>query len=238
MTVNRTHFRPIEDAHGLLADQTSEAHPHRFYGFKSGRVLDLPLDGSTAFGFVQHGDVAVVPTAGPLIGKTLVVHTGMYFSIAWSCWILGGQGFVVERVGFHGTFMTGGPIEPIGRLRYIDGCTDSLLIAPIKHGDACLNFLHFPAHIAQTRHTHPSNRVGIVTRGSGRCVVPTEDDGSGPDVTIPLTAGMVFIIPTDGQHSFFTDDEGMDVIAFHPDSDFGATDQFHPMVQRTMIDGV
>jgi len=30
----------------------------------------------------------------------------------------------------------------------------------------------------------------------------------------------------------------MDVIAFHPDSDFGATDIDHPMINRTIVDGV
>ena len=30
----------------------------------------------------------------------------------------------------------------------------------------------------------------------------------------------------------------MDVIAFHPDSDFGAEDEFHPMINRTIVKGV
>ena len=41
-----------------------------------------------------------------------------------------------------------------------------------------------------------------------------------------------------GQHSFDTKDKSMDVIAFHPDSDFGATDVVHPMINRTIVDGV
>lgn len=30
----------------------------------------------------------------------------------------------------------------------------------------------------------------------------------------------------------------MDVIAYHPDSDFGPQDEDHPMVNRTIVDGV
>ena len=30
----------------------------------------------------------------------------------------------------------------------------------------------------------------------------------------------------------------MDVIAYHPDSDFGPQDEDHPMINRTIVDGV
>ena len=30
----------------------------------------------------------------------------------------------------------------------------------------------------------------------------------------------------------------MNVVAFHPDSDFGATDINHPMINRTIVDGI
>ena len=51
---------------------------------------------------------------------------------------------------------------------------------------------------------------------------------------------MLFDIPPDSEHSFFTDNPGegiMDVIAFHPDSDYGPEDENHPMINRTIIDG-
>jgi hypothetical protein len=41
-----------------------------------------------------------------------------------------------------------------------------------------------------------------------------------------------------GTHKFDTKDSSMDVIAFHPDSDFGAEDEFHPMINRTIVKGV
>lgn len=138
-----------------------------------------------------------------------------------------------------------GALENEGRLKYIDGCTDSLLIPPVKMGDPCFNHLHFPAHISQTQHTHPSNRIGIVSKGSGLCLTPFGN--------LPLDKGNIFIIKEwdgetfskaddgikypNGQHSFETYEGEMDVVAFHPDSDFGATDVDHPMINRTIVDG-
>jgi len=140
----------------------------------------------------------------------------------------------------------GGPIENEGRLMYIDGCTDSLLIPPVKMGDPCLNHLHFPKGITQTPHTHPSHRIGVVARGHGECVTPFGN--------LALTEGMIFVIKEwDGEsygigldmerhpvgtHCFYTYESSMDVIAFHPDSDFGPTDVNHPMINRTIVDGV
>jgi hypothetical protein len=43
---------------------------------------------------------------------------------------------------------------------------------------------------------------------------------------------------TDTLHSFNTEADSMDVITFHPDSDVGMTDDDHPMVNRTIVDGV
>ena len=131
----------------------------------------------------------------------------------------------------------GGPIERTGRLRYIDGCTDSLLVPPTVIGEPCFNHLHFPPRISQTCHTHPSDRVGMVTRGRGRCVVPPSDEEPN-GAEIPLVPGVVFEIPAGAPHSFFTDDSHLDVIAWHPDSDFGPQHDDHPMINRTIINGI
>ncbi|MEZ5600003.1 MAG: hypothetical protein R3F36_02845 [Candidatus Competibacteraceae bacterium] len=36
-------------------------------------------------------------------------------------------------------------------------------------------------------------------------------------------------------HSFFTEETALDVVAWHPDSDFGPRDDDHPMINRTVI---
>jgi hypothetical protein len=150
------------------------------------------------------------------------------------------------QTGFRAMNLSTGRLESEGRLKYIDGCTDSLLIPPVKMGDPCLNHLHFPPNIDQTQHTHPSHRIGVVYKGHGTCVTPFGE--------VELTPGLIFIIREwDGEtmalgldgnsypigtHAFRTYGEPMDVIAFHPDSDFGATDVNHPMINRTYVDGV
>jgi quercetin dioxygenase-like cupin family protein len=154
----------------------------------------------------------------------------MYFSLAGEGTVSGeGSGIVVSRLGYRGLFQIGGPVEQSGRLKYIDGCTDTLLIAPVLKGDPCLNLLAFPGGIKQTAHTHPSMRVGIVASGSGVCITPGG--------TTPLLPGMAFIIHANQRHSFATARQPMRVIAYHPDSDFGATHEDHPMINRTLVDG-
>jgi quercetin dioxygenase-like cupin family protein len=162
------------------------------------------------------------------LGSSFPLLEGMYFSLPDEGRIDGeGRGIIISSFHHRGLFSLGGPIEPKGRLRYIDGCTDTLLLAPTTMGDPCLNLLHIPPHTRQTSHTHPSLRLGIVVSGMGHCVTPSE--------TILLGPGTLFYIPADARHSFHTGDEALRVIAYHPDSDFGPTHENHPMVNKTII---
>jgi quercetin dioxygenase-like cupin family protein len=87
-----------------------------------------------------------------------------------------------------------------------------------------------PAGTEQTRHTHPSDRIGIILRGRGICRTPEGE-------TV-LTGGMFWHIPAEHPHSFHTAVEDLDVLAWHPDSDFGPSHDAHPMVNRTIVEGV
>ncbi len=162
-----------------------------------------------------------------LRGRRLPVPAGWYACVPGEASIEGGRGLAITRHGWRGLFQLGGPLEELGRLEYIDGCTDTLLVAPPRLGDPCLNHLHIPAHTAQTQHTHPSLRAGLIVRGTGRCITPGGEH--------PLEPGSAFLIPAGCRHSFFTDDDALDVLAYHPDSDFGPTDAVHPMVNRTVL---
>ena len=62
-------------------------------------------------------------------------------------------------------------------------------------------------------------------------------DENEQDISIGLKPGSIFVVPVDGRHSFFTDDESMDVIVYHPDSDSGPHDDDHPMVNKTLVNG-
>lgn len=149
------------------------------------------------------------------------------------------KALMINRSDYKGMNVYGGPLESEGRLAYIDGCTDSILVNPVKCGDPCLNQLHLPAGTNQTMHTHPSVRIGVVFEGVGECVTPFGNE--------PLEKGKVFVIhPENGEkvnkhkvglHSFKTEESNLGIVAFHPDSDFGATDEVHPMKNRTTIEG-
>jgi len=139
-----------------------------------------------------------------------------------------GDLFLIFLAGYIGQDVHGVKVETEGRLQYIDGCTDSLLIYAPRLGDPCLNHLHFPAGIDQTFHTHPSIRLGIVYRGNGIA--------SFPDGEHELSEGDIFCLEVGEEHRFRTPNEGMDIIAWHPDSDTGPTDEDHPMINRTIIE--
>jgi quercetin dioxygenase-like cupin family protein len=197
------------------------------FGFTAENVLDLPAH-HTHFGIVVSGEIEVIYP-----NRRRALQAGDFFSVISPASILSksGKGLVTSAYGYLGVNVFGGEIEPKGRLRYIDGCTDTLLVPPVRKGDPCLNHLHFPAKITQTPHTHPSVRTGVVYKGEGECAIP------GAGAPIPLSPGSAFVIKANTVHSFNTTSSAMDVIAFHPDSDTGVTDDDHPMVNRTMVNG-
>jgi len=136
--------------------------------------------------------------------------------------------FLVIRLGFR-CQDTLGWVESQGRLSYIDGCTDSLLIYPPRQGDPSLNLLYFPGGIEQTRHLHPSIRMGCVIQGQGWSDVWER----GQMQSRPLRTGSHFCLTENELHRFRTESDSMTVIAWHPDGDWGPTDHNHTMLNRT-----
>ncbi len=217
-------FTGYQVANGVLADFSAGEFPTILSTWLNGGLLFA--NGATHFGFVHEGNPVVNCQSG-----RFQLKPGMYFSVQGEGGIEGGgRGIVVSRLGYRGFFQIGGPIEDTGRLKYIDGCTDSLLIPPVLMGDPCFNLLYFPPNIKQTQHTHPSIRVGMVVRGTGRCITP--------EGVTPLFPGQVFVIQAGGDHCFHTDKSSMAVVAYHPDSDYGPTHENHPMINRTIVDGL
>ena len=216
--------RIFEPQHGELCDFTQAAFPSTLSTWNNSC---LQLGGAaTHYGFVASGSCEV-----EFAGSRYHLIEGMYFCVPGVASIDGvGTGFVATRLGFDGLFQLGGPIERTGRLRYIDGCSDTLLIGPPVLGDPCLNLLHIPPNTNQTSHTHPSERLGMIAAGRGIC---RTSDGE-----LLLEPGILFAIAADAIHSFNTTDESLLVIAWHPDSDCGPSHGNHPMINRTIIDGV
>ena len=237
---------------GLLFDDSkNDKFPIRYYNVINGEGLKRE-DNCSYYIYSYKGQMSMTTDKE----GSIILYQGMYASCSSEFMLTGkGKAIVIEvlqdksdyylSTKYRAMFHVGGVLESEGRLKYIDGCTDSLLIPPVKYGDPCLNHLHFPSNISQTQHTHPSHRIGIVSNGNGLCITPFGN--------LPLAKEMIFIIKSwdgvsmskgldgkmypDGQHSFETFDDNMDVVAFHPDSDFGATDLEHPMINRTIVDG-
>jgi quercetin dioxygenase-like cupin family protein len=187
---------------------------------------------STIYGYVIEGDVNF-PN-----GK--VATQGDYFCY-WSHdaeeLFYVGKVAVFTRIGYRGQNIIGGPLEERGRLSYIDGCSDSLLIYPSRLGDPSLNMLHFPKGTEQSYHTHPSIRFGIVVRGTGYATINPwkNDDGDIIETNIQLETGAIFCIEQQEKHRFVTTGQEMVVLAYHPDGDWSPTDHNHTMLNRTYL---
>jgi hypothetical protein len=221
------------DYWGALLNDGNGKTKSIIYGFENVSLEHIDnrqasvADKGACFGFVASGRVAIQDKRVSWwldAGQWFAVPGGFVLNLTANSRVV-----VAQCVDYHGVYAMGGPIEKQGRLRYIDGCSDSLLCAPPLLGDPCLNHLHFPVGIQQTAHTHPSTRAGIVAKGQGLC-----DTGQ---QTIALATGSLFYIARHTEHRFITDASTMDVIAYHPDSDWGPTHQEHPMVNRTWVAG-
>jgi len=216
-------FQPFPIQHGLLLDLSDDPFPTQVFGWNDS-ILKLPL-GATHYGMVTTGDAYLTSQ-----GASYMLRAGMFFVVPSNAEIIpdeSSQGLVISRLNYQGLWQLGGTIEDTGRLRYIDGCSDTLLVCPPLLGEPCLNHLHIPPHTDQSAHTHPSTRLGVILRGRGECHTP--------EGVFSLESGLAWHIPTGLLHSFHTQDESLDVIAWHPDSDFGPTHENHPMINRTFL---
>ena len=225
-------FSHYKWSNGLIGALSPE-YPAILYSWENYLCLENNFDKSktdTHYIYVYEGDAVL-----SYQNNFYPMPKGSYACVPGSAYIASGKGIVITKENYKGMFSIGGPAEHEGRLKYIDGCTDSLLIPPVMLGDPCLNLLYFPADIDQTMHTHPSDRIGIIMSGRGKCVAINDY----VENAIDLVPGMIFCIHAGGKHKFQTPyGEHLRVLAFHPDSDYGPTHQFHPMLNRTMVEGV
>ena len=215
--------------HSHFADLRDDVFPATL---RIWRQETLQLSSSaTHFGYVFQGQCGLyrgeysVPQPFPL-------QSGMYFCLPGAGRLDGATsaGFVVTYPNYQGMFNLGGPIEAGGRLAYINGGTNSVLIAPPRLGDPSLHAMYLPASIEQTLHTHPSYRIGIVVSGTGYVATPAGTDAIAP--------GDIFLIPAHQEHCFYTGAEGLTAVVFHPDSEAGFSHRDNPMLQRTLVEGV
>ncbi|MES2528013.1 MAG: cupin domain-containing protein [Bdellovibrionota bacterium] len=215
---------------GLLAHEEISGHKFEILGFEN---ISTSHKSKSSFVFQGQGTLWGFTQEGTLKAKTGDVSWEVK-PLQWFCLPFkkgaelflapGTRVFIMHADRLQGLSSMGGPVEAEGRLRYIDGCTDSVLYSPPMIGDPCMNLLHFPEGVDQTEHYHPSFRSGIVCRGTGVCVSASDD---------ALEVGTIFYLPSKMRHKFRTTQHSMDVISFHPDSDWGPTHDIHPMINRT-----
>lgn len=187
----------------------------------------MRLEADASHFITLHSGTAKV-TAG---SRTHLLDAECYACLSGAITIEGAaRALVVSTVDYACAPLLGGPVEERGRLRYVDGCTASLLLPPPLRGEPCLNFMHLPCEITQTMHTHPSLRCGLILSGSGAC--ETEQG------LLPFRPGMMFFIPPETPHSFQSDVETLRIVIFHPDSDSGPTHEDHTMLNRTFVAGL
>jgi hypothetical protein len=217
--------------YGQLADDQEGTSVH-CWAPSSRHGAWLPPDGAV-FGFVAEGG-AFIDRGRP---DLLRVVAGDWFTTVrgFAATVEAGSRVVAFQRQGHVGVEAFGSLDPAhrGDLWYIDGCRDSILVAPRVRGMPVLNFLHVPAGVHQTMHTHPSTRAGVILEARRAWCETTTNH-------YDLVAGSVFFLPKNGRHKFRTaDGDGMlRLIAFHPDSADGPTDDDHAMLNRTMVEGV
>jgi quercetin dioxygenase-like cupin family protein len=164
------------------------------------------------------------------LGDAYNLKAGDYFSLPLTIHHLNitpdAPVFLIYRLGYQGIQQIG-RTENKGRLSYIDGCSSTILVPPPRKGDPCFNLLHFPQGTDQSGHTHPSIRIGVVASGEG--IAYADHDVK------PLRTGDMFFLLAHEMHRFVTAESEMRIIAYHPDSDWGPTDQDHAMLSRTYL---
>ena len=116
----------------------------------------------------------------------------------------------------------------IGNLSYIDGGSNTTAINPGRLGDPVINYVHFPAHMYQTLHTHPSHRIGFILKGNGRVELDNKKYHQ-------LIEGDIFYMRRNTLHNFICNEEDVILYVFAPDSGTGPTDEVNPLKIRTYI---
>jgi mannose-6-phosphate isomerase-like protein (cupin superfamily) len=184
----------------------------------------------TKFEFTNDDVSRFVMGVGEIKSDTFYAK-GTFSALVNTGFCVSGKGVVIETPGVYFTEQKFSVIDGNmpGQLCYIDGCSNTNLVDPLRSGDPCLNYLYFPSGINQAYHTHPSLRIGFIVSGNGYASIDNKE--------IPLTAGSIFVLERHALHRFRTEDSHMSLMVFHPDSEDGPRDEFNPMKSRTYING-
>lgn len=210
----------LNETNSAMIDMTDTMYPSMSYKIISNNEIFKIPDFSTIYGIVLDGKVLAYNGK-----KEINKHEYFCLTSHQKEIIVQGHVQIFVRHGFKGQNTVGGPVEESGRLCYIDNCSDTLLIYPPRSGDSSMSLLSFPPNIVQRFHTHPSIRLGVIIRGKG---FAETTDGK-----FTLEPGVAFCVKEREIHRFVTEDSNLDAISFHPDGDWGPTDDNHTLLNRT-----
>ena len=119
--------------------------------------------------------------------------------------------------------------NPKGNLSYMDGGTNTTAVNPGRLGLPVINYVHFPAGMKQTLHTHPSQRIGLVLSGKGEIEL---DRGE----KFAIKEGNCWVMERNVLHNFMCNKgEDVTLFIFSPDSGTGPTDEINPLKVRTYV---
>jgi mannose-6-phosphate isomerase-like protein (cupin superfamily) len=117
-------------------------------------------------------------------------------------------------------------------LPYVNGCSTTQLLPPIRKGDPTFQLLRIPPHTSeQAHHIHSTARIVYVYSGRGQSVVGQE----GAVKTEPLLPGYVMVLDKMVPHHFVTGEEPLVVIPLHIFSSTGLDEHDHPMMNGTHL---
>lgn len=194
--------------------------------FNDEAPLDVQMDAGSLW-VAGEGEI--------VLNETTIIGEGFWAAGGFRSALSAGRGLAIQNYGISQNERIVAQFDPTapGQLSYIDGCSNSNLVAPMRNGDPCLNYLHFPPGINQSFHTHPSVRIGYVTHGEGTAWFKV----GGTEYQFPLIAGLAWIMDRHVFHRFSTSaEQGMTLVAYHPDSEDGPRDEANPMKTRTYLE--
>jgi len=122
-------------------------------------------------------------------------------------------------------------LQPQTHLPYINGCSATNLIPPLRPGDPCVQLLHIPAGCSEQRHhIHSTPRVVRVLHGRGVMEI-----GIGERVDRhELAEGTTVIIDALEPHHFVAPETDLFVVPIHVWSSTSA-ETAHPMMLGTHL---
>jgi|TARA_B110000046_G_C13021879_1_gene411679 quercetin dioxygenase-like cupin family protein len=160
------------------------------------------------------------------------IHRGDFAGQIGKEFLVSGETFA--HIKFYGLSMNDDRLFiphglPKGNLSYMDGGTNTTAVNPGRLGLPVINYVHFPAGMSQTLHTHPSQRIGLILSGKGEIEL---DNG----VMFPIKAGDCWVMDRNVLHNFMCNKgEDVTLFVFSPDSGTGPTDEINPLKVRTYV---